>query len=524
MALLSTQRISSLLVLAFLSSAALALAADALNPPLTNWSAPATWSPHGTGQGITTMGDATNPRPFIGVTPCRQYDSRSTTALATGTNRTITVTGAPCGIPSQAEAVSLNITIFDITGAVGNGVFQVGTAAPPTTAWINYPSTETQRGNAGSLPLPLVVGLAQGGGSVDFTVDVNGYYSRTLGDPTHFFELDNNSSSYTVRLDNASTSCAGPCGLYATVGHGNAVQGSTTGATSIGVLGHSAIYNGVWAESTTWDALAAFGGRDGGYLQGARHGVVGQSLATANNTYGVAGGGASSTIYSAAVFGNVTQSPSNAGYFLNNGNGINTFLATSYLGTDYAVESNGAINGTALYITGLPKNFVAPHPLDPSKEIRYASVEAPTVDVYFRGTATLANGYARIAVPDHFQLTAREGTYMTTLTPVGQAVSLAVVSEGPEGIVVRGSGSTRFHYVVYAERAEIEGYEPVVPNVHFRPETLEKVGLLKTLPPSTKALLVKNGTLNPDFSYNLDTARAMGWEIPDSASKTTAPW
>jgi len=252
--------------------------------------------------------------------------------------------------------------------------------------------------------------------------------------------------------------------------------------------------------------------------------VVGQSLATANNTYGVAGGGASSTIYSAAVFGNVTQSPSNAGYFLNNGNGINTFLATSYLGTDYAVESNGAINGTALYITGLPKNFVAPHPLDPSKEIRYASVEAPTVDVYFRGTATLANGYARIAVPDHFQLTAREGTYMTTLTPVGQAVSLAVVSEGPEGIVVRGSGSTRFHYVVYAERAEIEGYEPVVPNVHFRPETLEKVGLLKTLPPSTKALLVKNGTLNPDFSYNLDTARAMGWEIPDSASKTTAPW
>ena len=117
---------------------------------------------------------------FISVTPCRQYDSRNATALADNTNRAVTLTGAPCGIPTTAVAVSVNLTVFSITGAGGNGVFQVGTANDPTFAWINYPPIETQRGNAGFLPLngsgQIVVKVNQGGGSVNFTVDVNGYF------------------------------------------------------------------------------------------------------------------------------------------------------------------------------------------------------------------------------------------------------------------------------------------------------------------------------------------------------------
>jgi len=145
------------------------------------------------------------------------------------------------------------------------------------------------------------------------------------------------------------------------------------------------------------------------------------------------------------------------------------------------------------------------------------------MDVYFRGTGTLTNGYARIELPDHFRLTARDGTYMTTLTPVGKPTSLSVESEGSEGIVVRGNGNTRFHYVVYAERAEIEGYEPVQKNVHFTPAALEKVQMLKTLPQSTKALLIRNGTLNADGSYNEETARAMGWTIPEPSAAELIP-
>src|SRR6266496_4388285 len=45
-----------------------------------NWPAPASWSPSRS-HGVTTQGDITNPLPFIGVTPCRQYDSRNATPL-----------------------------------------------------------------------------------------------------------------------------------------------------------------------------------------------------------------------------------------------------------------------------------------------------------------------------------------------------------------------------------------------------------------------------------------------------------
>ena len=123
---------------------------------------------------------AAQPYRLVTITPCRQYDSRNFTPLPDNTNRAVTLTGAPCGIPANAPAVSVNITVLDITGAGGNGVFRVGTANDPPTAWLNYPPTETQRANAGIVPLngsgQIVVKVNQGGGSVDVTVDVNGYF------------------------------------------------------------------------------------------------------------------------------------------------------------------------------------------------------------------------------------------------------------------------------------------------------------------------------------------------------------
>jgi len=46
---------------------------------------------------------------------------------------------------------------------------------------------QTQRGNAGVVPLStgtIFVKVNQGGGSVQFVVDVNGYYSDTFSDPS----------------------------------------------------------------------------------------------------------------------------------------------------------------------------------------------------------------------------------------------------------------------------------------------------------------------------------------------------
>ncbi len=465
---------------------------------IPNWPAPPFWSPprvHG-----VTLQDITPALPFIGVTPCRQYDSRNFTPLLQATSRAVLLTGAPCGLPANTAAVSVNITIFSISGATGNGVFQVGTATAPTFAWINFPPTESQRGNAGALPLDgsgnLWVRAQMGGGQLHFTVDVNGYYSAFPNSPT-FFEFHTNSGGFTLDLENLSTTCSGTCGLRQSVHSGNAIAGLAVGTTgaNVGVLGETASNTdgtkGVWGVADTATAIA--------------FGVYGQVSSSSGNSAGVAG--------------TASQAGSNGGVFVNNGAPVTAALAFQDSGINYGFYTDGRIAGASLAIAGSPKNFVSPHPLDPSKEIKYASVEAPTVDVYFRGTGTLSNGYARIEVPDHFRFTAREGTYMTTLTPVGRPISLSVESEGSGGIVVRGNGNAMFHYVVYAERAEIEGYEPVGPNVTFVPELMEKVHLLKALPRTTKALLVQNGTLNGDGTYNEATARAMGWVLPEPVSQ-----
>jgi hypothetical protein len=162
--------------------------------PIQNWTAPPYWtppavSPEKTDQsgrsapaaGRQALVTSPVPLPFVAITPCRQYDSRSASVLSDNTPRSVTLIGAPCAIPSDAQAVAANITVFNISGAGSNGVFKAGTVSPPTTAWINYPPTETQRANAGVLPLgaggTIVVQVNQGAGSVDFVVDVFGYYS-----------------------------------------------------------------------------------------------------------------------------------------------------------------------------------------------------------------------------------------------------------------------------------------------------------------------------------------------------------
>ncbi len=535
----TTRWISLALGLAFLAT--VPLLAGAGEPPLTNWTSPAKYTlPPSARKGLHTAGDIAGPEPFIPIAPCRQYNSLSATPLLQATNRAVTLTGAPCGIPATAKAVAVNITIFNINGAAGNGVLKVDTVSPPVTAWINYPPTEQQRGNAGVVSLnvsgQIWVQVAQGAGQIDFVVDTNGYFGSSPATSQDWFEVDNNSSTFTIFGNNSSTTCSQDCGVVGQTASGWAVYGLSfndvgvygssfgsgigvagvwgSSTDAIGTYGHSTNTNGMWADSTTFDALAAFGGRDGTFSQGARNGVVGVSTGTTLPVYGAIGQGMSSSSSAAGIFGTTNQAVANAGYFTNTGAGTITYIGTQILGTNYDIFGSGRIQGNSLNIIGAPKNFVAPHPLDPSKEIVYASVEAPTVDVYFRGTGTLSNGYAHIEVPDHFRFTAREGTYMTTLTPVGRPIGLSVESEGPEGIVVRGSGNASFHYVVYAERAEIVGYEPVQKNVTFTPEAMEKIQLLNALPESTKALLVKNGTLNPDGSYNLETAGAMGWTVP----------
>jgi len=499
-----SKRIGFGVVLLLLASGALL----AQNIPLNNWTVPPyTQSSRG---GITTMTDITPPRAFIGIQPCRVADTRGFGApiqggiFANSEARNWTVWGI-CGIPTGADAISVNFTVV-AAGGIPAGSFLLAWPTgqpPPPTAVMTYGPGQILS-NAAIVPLngsgQLTVNVS---GSTHIIMDVNGYFSDTLGNPGNIFQIINNSGSQSIFTENDSTTCGANCGITAAIASTNgawAITGFANGTTGV----NYGVY-GTTFSSTTGTA-----------------GVYG-TAGTSGQTYGVHGHVTSSNSEAAGVNGDATGALANGGRFVNSGAGnVTAFAATQVSSVNYGFYTLGRILGGSLDIIGLPKNFVSPHPEDPSKEIKYASVEAPTVDVYFRGTASLVNGLARIEVPDHFRFTAREGTYMTTLTPVGTAVALSVASEGPNGIVVRGAGNASFHYVVYAERAEIEGFEPVQPNTVFTPEALEKLGGPEQLPAPTRALLVKNGTLNPDGTYNMETARAHGWTIPERQTSPPA--
>ena len=471
-------------VVVFLVSAGLALAAEGVYPPLVNWSAPATWTPHGASRGVSTMSDISNPLPFVAITPCRQYDSRNTTPLAASTNRTITVTGAPCGIPAIALAVSLNITVFSITGATGNGVFLVGTSGTPTTAWINYPPTETQRGNAGVLPTPLVVRVEQGGGLVNFTVDVNGYYPFSFsGNPINsgeFFGIYGNYNGGAVNFGANYSSVAQSTGIRgraaSTTGVVWGVQGETL-STSIGAAGVV--------------GLDLAGSLPPGYLGFERAGVLGASSEFA----GVLGysliGGATAAVVARCV------------------NLDGTLASGAYLGS--------AADGVGVrYINGLAgtgsKSFVEPHPTDPTKIIKYASLEGPEVGTYFRGTARIVHGQAVITVPEDFRMVTTEDGLTVQLTPLGAQANMWIISEDLNQIVVRSSKDVMFHYMVNGVRRAFKVWDPIQENKnYFAPESPD-AKLPTYLSEDERNRLISNGTYNPDGAVNLQTARALGWD------------
>lgn len=176
--------------------------------------------------------------------------------------------------------------------------------------------------------------------------------------------------------------------------------------------------------------------------------------------------------------------------------------------------SQKAIFRSDLQVTGsfsAPfKSFIEPHPHDPSKEIQYVSVEAPSADVYFRGTARLESGRNRIEPPEHFRLVA-SGPYTVLVTPVGEMASVAVLEANASGIVLQSSRAVMVNYVVYAERDAFKGRSPIVENTHFIPQ--DEDHWVDLLPASYREILIRNGTLNSNGTTNLDTARRLGWAI-----------
>ncbi len=114
---------------------------------------------------------------YFTVSPCRVFDSRSSAALAAGSETVITLQGT-CGVPSTARTVSVNITVTAPTVAGYLTLFADGAARPVASA-LNFGASQTRANNAiVSLGAngALRAFLGQASGTAHVIIDVNGYF------------------------------------------------------------------------------------------------------------------------------------------------------------------------------------------------------------------------------------------------------------------------------------------------------------------------------------------------------------
>ena len=129
---------------------------------------------------------------FVPESPVRILDSRGSTGgwnhkLGAGDPgiSTLKVTGGASGVPSNADAVIMNVTVTDVPVATFLTVFPTGSPIP-TASNINAAPSNT-------IPNLVTVKVGSGGnvsfrnqnGSINVIADVVGYYSPTTGDKFH---------------------------------------------------------------------------------------------------------------------------------------------------------------------------------------------------------------------------------------------------------------------------------------------------------------------------------------------------
>jgi hypothetical protein len=120
---------------------------------------------------------------FYTLTPCRLADTREAPgpdggpALQAGETRSFVMVG-PCGIPAEADAIAVNVTVTQPTAQGHITIYPLGIPLPPTST-INYSAGQTRANNAivqvgtdGS----IAVTCGQLSGTTHFIIDVVGFF------------------------------------------------------------------------------------------------------------------------------------------------------------------------------------------------------------------------------------------------------------------------------------------------------------------------------------------------------------
>jgi hypothetical protein len=199
-----------------------------------------------------------------------------------------------------------------------------------------------------------------------------------------------------------------------------------------------------------------------------------------------------------------------AGYHLNS-QVCPAFVAVAGLlgvkrgGLLYGVFSVGNFGGTGA------KFFVEPHPTDPSKEIRYVSLEGPEAGTYFRGTGRTRNGFATIQVPESFRMVTDTRGLTVVVTPVGELAQIAAISKSLDKIVIQSSKDVTFDYMVNGVRKAFNDFKSISENEDFVPQGPDDNRFF-SYPAESQRRLVATGIYTPDGKVNLEKAREMGWD------------
>ncbi len=141
-----------------------------------------------------------------------------------------------------------------------------------------------------------------------------------------------------------------------------------------------------------------------------------------------------------------------------------TTSATTTWGRRFALDGNTGnvtVSGN-LQVNGA-KNFVQGHPLDPTKQIVYVSLEGGEAGTYTHGTWKLEEGKAVIELPEHFGMVTSKDGLSIQLTPRGEWLQLYVVHLTTRQVIVQEAQgkSGQFDYLIQGVRKGYEHHEVI---------------------------------------------------------------
>lgn len=195
-----------------------------------NWPAPQYWQPsQDENAKIGREAILSGPLPLVAITPCRLVDTRpeygftglfGPPMVEAGQRREFPVGAGPCGIPANARAYSLNVTVIPI------GILQYLTVFPSGLPVPNVSTLNSFEGkvvaNAAVVPAGANGGIAvYASNATHVIIDINGYFIDTP--PSNGIQGPTGATG--------ATGAAGPTGPTGATGAGVAGPTGPTGPT-----------------------------------------------------------------------------------------------------------------------------------------------------------------------------------------------------------------------------------------------------------------------------------------------------